>query len=420
MNSSDERLIKISFTGDIMCEMPLLHASRIKEREYNFDKVFSNMIDVFQESDYVVGNLETICAGENHEFTNHIYSFNTPNEFIAAIKNSGIDLVTTATNHSLDRGLSGLIENLNTLDKYKLKNIGTYRDKENSERLFVEKIGDLKIAYLNYTFGTNAHINGIELTNEELHHIKLLKPQANEIKKYKDKMESKKLKPLLVRNIFKLISLKSWINIKRKFGLSYNRAYQDNDLSNIDQSFLEQLKKDIKKAKKNSDLVVMCMHSGGQFHPEPGEFSKYMMKFMDENGVDVVVGNHPHVVQKMERFTNNMFGAYSLGNFSISPGSVYVLHHELPDYSVMLHLYIGNESKEIERITFSILKIVEYEDGNLTVFPIEKLYESVNLNEKEEIIKNTTKIYNRFSMNKVSQVKIEKEYEIHIDNERNK
>src|SRR5699024_6734769 len=113
----------------------------------------------------------------------------------------------------------------------------------------------------------------------------------------------------------------------------------------------------IKKAKTYADFTIVCMHSGGQFHPEPGKFSQYMMNFMDENGVDAVIGNHPHVVQKAKKFPNGMLGTYSLGNFSISPSSVYVIHEDLPEYSIMVHLYINAKNKKVERKTFSVLKI---------------------------------------------------------------
>lgn len=46
----------------------------------------------------------------------------------------------------------------------------------------------------------------------------------------------------------------------------------------------------------------MCMHSGGQFHSESGKYNEYMMEFMDGNRVDIVVGNHTHLVQRIERF----------------------------------------------------------------------------------------------------------------------
>ena len=54
---------KISFTGDIMCERPLLSASR-SDKKYDFDFVFHGVKDKLRESDLVVGNLETVFAGD--------------------------------------------------------------------------------------------------------------------------------------------------------------------------------------------------------------------------------------------------------------------------------------------------------------------------------------------------------------------
>lgn len=53
---------KISFTGDIMCERPLLSASR-SDKKYDFDFVFHGVKDKLRESDLVVGNLETVLLG---------------------------------------------------------------------------------------------------------------------------------------------------------------------------------------------------------------------------------------------------------------------------------------------------------------------------------------------------------------------
>src|SRR5699024_2154064 len=377
---------------------------------FNFDEVFEETSEHFLKSDYVVGNLETICTGKTNKLTDHIYSFNSPKEFIKSVNKAGISMVTTATNHSLDRGIKGLLDNINVINENGLDYIGTYLDEKSSEEIFINEINGVKIAYLNYTFGTNAHINGVELTNDELHHIKLLKPQTTELKKYKLKMNSKKLKPFVARNLFKVISLKTWVSVKRKLGLTYNTPYQDNDLSEVDQEYLNRLKLEIQMAKEQADIVIMCMHSGGQFHPEPGKFSQYIMKFLDENGVDMVIGNHSHVVQRTESFDNGMIAAYCLGNFSISPSSVYVLDENLPDYSVLLHTYIDKSSKKITKITFSILKVEETKNGSLTVFPIQKLYNQVSIERKNEIQKNATKIFNRFTGNNVNLIDIKSEY----------
>lgn len=403
--------IKLSFTGDIMCEKPLLNAA-FNDGKYNFDRVFSVIQKTFNKSDFVVGNLETVCAGKEFGYTNHIYSFNTPEEFVASIKKSGIDLVTTATNHCLDRGIEGLKKNLEVLDKYKLDSIGTYASIEDRSRVFVKDFNGIKVAFLNYTYGTNTLINEVVLDEKEWFHVNLLQPQTKEVRKLKEKKNSNSLKSTIARKLFQYITIEDWIKIKRKFGL-FKKAYQDNDLSGIDSQYLEQIKKDINKARDEADIVVMCMHSGGQFNIEPGEFTKYMMNFMSENGVDVVVGNHPHLVQRCEKFESGMFAAYSLGNFSLSPSSVYVLHENLPEYSIMLHLYLNREDKNkiISKITFSILKIVEDQNKYLTVYPLTELIKKIKSEkEKEKIMKEATIIYNRFLNKNEKCIELKEEY----------
>lgn len=232
------------------------------------------------------------------------------------------------------------------MDKYKLDSIGTYASIEDRLKVFVKKFNGIKVAFLNYTYGTNTLINEVILDENEWFHVNLLQPQTKEVKKLKEKKKSNSLKSIIAQRVFQFITIEDWIKIKRKIGL-FKKAYHDNDLSGIDPQYLEQIKRDINKAKKEADLVIMCMHSGGQFNVEPGEFTKYMMNFMSENGVDVVVGNHPHLVQKCKKFETGMFAAYSLGNFSLSPSSVYVLQDNLPEYSVMLHLYLNKNEKKI-------------------------------------------------------------------------
>src|SRR5699024_10704392 len=232
MDKNDD-LIKVSFLGDIMCEMPLLKASYIKDNEYNFDDVFKEMKSLFKQSNYVVGNLETICAGKEFGYTDDVFNFNTPEQFIESIKNSGIDMVTTATNHCLDRGVDGLKRNLETLNRYNLENTGTYLSKEDSEKIFHKKVQGIKFAFLNYTYGTNININGEILNSDELFHVGLLKSQKDE-----RKQKPKTFKQKLAKIFFKFISLEKWFKIKKVVFKTHNEAYQDNDLSCIDKNYL--------------------------------------------------------------------------------------------------------------------------------------------------------------------------------------
>lgn len=77
--------------------------------------------------------------------------------------------------------------------------------------------------------------------------------------------------------------------------------------------------KDLKKAKASKvDVIIACVHFGYQYKRYPSAKQKELVQFLFENGVDIVLGSHPHVVQEMETYTINnekKFVIYSLGNF---------------------------------------------------------------------------------------------------------
>lgn len=410
---NESKLIKISFIGDIMCEKPLLKASKDKNGKYDFNKVFKPIINHFRESDYVVGNLETVCAGEEYKYTNHIYNFNTPDEFIEAISNAGIDMVTTANNHCLDRGIEGLKRTHRLLDDYNIEHTGTFDSIEESEEILIKDISGVKVAFLSYTYGTNTKQNGIKLNVDNKHIVNLLQPQT--LNFYSNK-EVKNIKEIISKYVFKVVTLEQLIKLKKILNKPYNSPRIDDNIENIDIEYLDRIRKDIEKAKSQADFVVMCMHSGGQFNKEPGEFSKYMMDFMAENGVDIVVGTHPHIVQKYELINNKMIGIYSLGNFNISPSSVYLLNEYLPDYSIMLHLYLNSHNSSLEKATFTILKMVEDKKQYVSVYPIKDLFDNMHTkNEKERVVEDITKIHNLFLGGNSKKIEVLDEYEIKIN-----
>ncbi len=161
--------IKLTFVGDVMCEADQIIEHKIGEDEFDFNGVFSDCAEYFSNSDYVVANLETPIAGKECGYSDRKWSFNSPIEFAMALKNAGIDLVSTANNHCLDRGVKGLINTIRSLDKCNLKHIGTYADKD-SKSCFIEDIHGIKIAFLSYTYGTN----GIPIPKEHSYLVNLI------------------------------------------------------------------------------------------------------------------------------------------------------------------------------------------------------------------------------------------------------
>ena len=135
-----------------MCEFPLLNAVKERKGKFDFFECFSGLKPLLEESDLVVGNLETPVAGEEQGYSNarEMYSFNTPGEFADAAAQAGISLFLTANNHCLDRGKEGLIRTIQALDEKGLPHTGTFRSADET-RVFYQKIGDVTIAVISCT-----------------------------------------------------------------------------------------------------------------------------------------------------------------------------------------------------------------------------------------------------------------------------
>lgn len=81
----------------------------------------------------------------------------------------------------------------------------------------------------------------------------------------------------------------------------------------------ERLEKDVKEAKKQAEIVIVSFHYGEEYFSEPTDFQVYISKAAIDAGADLVIGHHPHVVQKIEKYKEGWI-AYSLGNFVFDQG----------------------------------------------------------------------------------------------------
>lgn len=82
----------------------------------------------------------------------------------------------------------------------------------------------------------------------------------------------------------------------------------------LDKAFLDKLKVDIAQLKKTSSVVIINFHWGNENQYYPVDEQKRLAHFAIDNGADIIVGNHPHVIQGIEQYKNRII-AYSLGNF---------------------------------------------------------------------------------------------------------
>lgn len=397
--------VRLTFVGDVMCEADQIIAHKVSDNDYNFNLVFNSFEDYFASSDYVVANLETPIAGEECGYSKEKWSFNSPIQFAEALKRSGVDLVSTANNHCLDRGIKGLKNTIKALDKCNLKHIGTYADKK-QKKCFIEDIKGFKIAFLSYTYGTNAFSNNNYLGKDEKYMVNLFQEQE--------------LSNPFTRKCYNNPS-KLYSKIYRKLGkIFYPKQFKKPVYERKESNWRckRELIKEIRECQKNgADYIIMCMHAGGQYNGEPTEYTKQICDFLVKHGVNAVIGNHEHVVHKCDisRLSEGIIKTYSLGNFLGKAGVNKEPYDKMAEYSIVFNIYLSKNEDSIllDTCTFSIAKSIAY-DGNKIkpVLLFDLINNCSNEDEKKKLISHNTIMVNTFLDTNFKSVELKKEYDI--------
>ena len=269
--------------GDVLCHNTQYWDAYNKDTDtYDFSYVFEDIKHYFEATDLSIGNLETSFAGKERGYSNYP-TFNSPDALAYDLKEMGLDIITTAGNHCLDMGFSGLSKTIDVLDDTGLKHLGTYKTQEERDQVFITDVKGIKIAFINYTYGTN----GIPVPSDKEFCVNLI----------------------------------------------------DKDL----------IKKDIESAKsQNVDMIVACMHWGTEYRTTANAEQEELADFLFQNGVDIILGNHPHVLEPMEKRTVTLedgttkdgFVIYACGNFICDQNA------ENTRNSIILNLTITKHSDE--------------------------------------------------------------------------
>ncbi|MBD8923844.1 CapA family protein [bacterium] len=307
-NTKQDTAEPITFTltslGDTLCHnTQYWDAYNSKTNEYDFSYVYEDIKNYTLSSDITIGSLETTFAGKEKGYSNYP-TFNTPDSLATALKNIGVDVVSLAGNHALDYGYNGLGRTIDVFDNIGLSHLGTYKTAEEQEKLLIKDVKGVKIAFINYTYGTN----GIPV------------PSGKEF----------------------------CVNL-------------------IDKDFI---KKQINQAKEqNVDMIVACMHWGTEYRTTANSEQKDLANFLFENGVDVILGNHPHVLEPMEKktitlqdgTTKDVFVVYALGNFTADQ------RDEITRDSAILNLTITkNSDSKISIDKVNYVPIYMYKNTNIS------------------------------------------------------
>ena len=262
---------RLMVAGDVMSHMPITKDAYVAETgEYDYSHMFQFAARQLEEADYAVANLETTLAG-GPDYSG-FPAFNSPDALAYAVKGAGFDLVSTANNHCRDKGIQGINRTLDVLDEIGLAHVGTYRtqaERDENHGIYVADVGGISVAFLSYTYG----LNGFQLDSDKMYAVNL-------------------------------------------FNLDYYTTLENPDY--------DLLKSDLEAARAlDTDLIAVMIHWGIEYQNSPNSHQTELAKFLVEQGADLVLGGHPHVLQPYETISvtgwdgqaREGFVCYSLGNF---------------------------------------------------------------------------------------------------------
>ena len=244
--------IKLFMVGDALIHSAVYTDAKGSDGSYDFKPMLDRIKPISSKYDLAYYNQETVLGGTELGLSNYP-RFNSPYEVGDAFVDAGFNLVSLATNHTMDKGEQGVTNSVNYWKKQ--NNVVTSgqwlsaEEREKSIATIYEKNG-IKYAFISYTIWTN----GLET------------PQGKEY---------------------------------------LNNVYSE-----------EKAAADIAKVKDKCDIIIVAMHWGTEYSLGVDYKQDEITKFLSEQGVQLIIGAHPHVVEPVEYVNDGKtFVIYSLGNF---------------------------------------------------------------------------------------------------------
>jgi poly-gamma-glutamate capsule biosynthesis protein CapA/YwtB (metallophosphatase superfamily) len=300
--------ITIGAIGDILMHDGV-YEDAYKSGKYNFDPIFQNVKGLLEKPDILTANQESTLGGTELGLSSYP-CFNSPHEVADALVHTGVDIVSTANNHTLDKGIKGIQSEVHYLDSIGLPHVGSFLDDQDRLKLRIIEKNGIKIAYLAYTYGTN----GIPIPNGEDFLVNLINKDV--------------------------------------------------------------MKDEIHRARKQADIVVMSIHWGVEYQRVPNTTQKDLANFLANEGVDVIFGSHPHVLQPMEWIKTNdgrkTLVVYSLGNFISGQEHDYKDIGGLATVDITKHISEKGNTIELTNPLFYPTYVSSRDFKNYQVVPLEK------------------------------------------------
>lgn len=248
----ENKTIRLTAVGDIMVGR---RVGRILH-EKGMDLAYRNLQGIFSRSDILFGNLECPISDRGKKLPGKGICFRARPEMARVLKEPGFDIVSLANNHVLDYDTEALLDTFNILKKNGIAYIGAGTNIEEARKPHIVKIKGKTFAFFGY---------------DEFAYI--------------------------------------------YYSNSYKRRFAASDnLPGTAALKLDYIIEDVKKIREEVDYVVISLHWGTEGSNRINTAQKETAHKLIDNGVDIILGHHPHVIQPIEVYKGRPI-IYSMGNY---------------------------------------------------------------------------------------------------------
>lgn len=335
--------LSLVMAGDALLHAPVYNdAQRLESSKvvYDFAPMFAPIAPLVARYDLAFYNQETILGGVELGLSSYP-SFNSPQEFGDCMLKLGFNLISLANNHTLDKGEKGV------------RTMLEYWHRQEKERAIA--------------------IAGSYVSQED------------------------RAKPRIYEKNGISYALLAYTYGTNGIPIPKGKEYLVNVYTK------EMLAQDIKALRDKVDLLLVSMHWGIEYDFTPSKEQRELAAFLASLGVDIVIGNHPHVIQPIEKI-GNMLVIYSHGNLISAQKGTNKRVGMLT--SVRIHLFDTKKREAllarqkagefVPRVSLSDVRAeltyTHHENGkNFRIYPLRKVNDKILPNAKQ-VYKDYTKI----------------------------
>ncbi|MGE5404367.1 MAG: CapA family protein [Candidatus Saccharibacteria bacterium] len=247
-----DKELSLTAVGDVMLARHVGYLIKQNGEDYPF-KLIGRLL---QKSDITFGNLESPLSDRGRAMPGKGICFRGQPKMANVLANYGFNIMSVANNHALDYDAPAFLDTIKLLNAQGIRTVGGGNNIMEARKPVIFEKNNLKVGFLAYTVFADT-----------------------------------------------------------VFGTKYRRPFRATETeSGVAPLVREAILEDVYQLDPTVDVTVVSLHWGVEYSKVPEQTQQQLARELIDNGADLIIGHHPHIIQGFERYKKGLI-AYSLGNF---------------------------------------------------------------------------------------------------------